>query len=153
MALPAVAVTALLVVFVILPRFTPQPSIVACPTVSPAPQIAASPNPAQAGSAVTFTATGFDASAGLFIVIDSAGDCTNPLRDLLIFTEGAHADPLTADPIPLPAALKPGDYLLRACTHNVGSDPTNCVQVPFTITAPAVAKAVAPAPRVVLSAP
>lgn len=50
-------------------------------------------------------------------------------------------------------AARLAHYLLRACTHNVGSDPTNCVQVPFTITAPAVAKAVAPAPRVVLSAP
>ena len=108
--------------------------MVACPDVSPAPQIAANPNPAVAGSAVTFTATGFDPKAPLFIAIDAVGDCTNPTQGTVVYSSATHADPVTTDAITLPAPLTTGDYLLRACTHSIGSEPSNCVQVAFTVT-------------------
>jgi serine/threonine protein kinase len=143
-ALPAAGLVGLLVAFVILPRLqhphtTPAPppatSLVACPDVSPPVQISASPNPAVAGSTVTFTATGFDGTMPMFIVIDGAGDCTNPTSGTVVYTNVTHTDPLTTDPVTLPAQVLAGDYQLRACSHSPGSNPTSCVQVPFSVAA------------------
>jgi serine/threonine protein kinase len=145
-ALPALAVIGLLIAFVVAPRLQhrspvppiPSPStssVVACPDVSPAPQISASPNPAVAGSSITLTATGFDGNSPMFVVIDSAGDCTNPTSGTLIYSAVTHTDPVTTNPIALPAPIAPGDYQLRACSHNPGGNPSSCVQIPFSVTA------------------
>lgn len=148
-ALPAAALIGLLLAFVIAPRLqhrspvppvpasptSPTSSVVACPDISPTPQVSASPNPAVAGSTVTLTATGFDGSVPMFVVIDGAGDCTNPTSGTLVYTAVTHTDPVTTDPITLPASITAGNYQLRACSHNPGSNPSSCVQVPFSVTA------------------
>jgi serine/threonine protein kinase len=144
-ALPALAVIGALIAFVVVPRLqhkTPAPpvpaspvsSVVACPDISPAPQISASPNPAVAGSTITLTATGFDGSVPMFVVIDGIGDCTNPTSGTVVYTAVSHTDPVTTNPITLPATIPPGSYQLRACSHNPGSNPSSCVQVPFSVT-------------------
>ncbi|HEV2036489.1 MAG TPA: serine/threonine-protein kinase [Candidatus Dormibacteraeota bacterium] len=148
LAIPVAALVGALVLLVVLPRFkhvpavSPSPSpppvssVVPCPLVSPnPPQLSATPNPAEAGAAVTYSATGFDANSPLFIVMDAVGDCSRPTQGTVVFTTGSLNDPFTSDPIPLAADLKPGEYQLRACSHNVGSNPTSCVQVLFTVTA------------------
>jgi hypothetical protein len=156
-ALPALAVIGLLMAFVVAPRLQhrspvppiPSPStssVVACPDVSPAPQISASPNPAVAGSSITLTATGFDGNSPMFVVIDAAGDCTNPTAGTLIYSAVTHTDPVTTNPIALPATITPGEYQLRACTHNPGSNPSSCVQVPFSVTAAAPTPSPSPTP-------
>jgi serine/threonine protein kinase len=143
---PVVGLAVLTVMFVIVPRLTHHnppptggpPGVVACAAVSPnPPQIAASPNPAGAGDPVTFTGSGFAAADPFFIVIDSAGDCTNPTAGAKVFNSSSYADPLTTDPIPLPGSITPGDYQVRACNQRPGEAPMNCVQVPFTVTAAA----------------
>ena len=158
LAMPAAALVGLLILFVILPNLTrhatppalpgPSPSIstvVACPPVSPEPQIAPDLNPAPDGSAVTFTATGFDPNLPMLIFIDPVGDCNNPTAGTQVYA-GPHPDPFTTDAYTLPATLHPGSYQLRACTHiGVGSAPTPCVQVPFYIYA---AAAASPSPAV-----
>lgn len=157
LAMPIAALVGVLVLFVVLPRLKPLPavsptpsppvsSVVPCPPVSPnPPQLSAAPNPAEAGAAVTYSATGFDANSPLFIVIDSLGDCSSPTQGTVVFTTSSHTDPFVTDPIPLTADLKPGDYQLRACVHNVGSNPTSCVQVPFSVTAAPSPSAASPA--------
>jgi hypothetical protein len=133
----------LVFLFVILPRLRPTvtPSsvgAVACPAISPnPPQVAASPNPAAVGGSVTFSGSGFAAGDPLFVVIDSAGDCTNPTAGAKVFNTSSYADPLATDPSPLPDSIAPGDYQLRACNQRPGEQPVNCVQVPFSVTPPA----------------
>ena len=145
LGLPVLGVLALLIVFVIVPRLrqhpvpsTGQQAIVACPAVSPSPpQIAGSPNPAAQGDAVSFSGSGFAAGDPLFVVIDSAGDCTNPTAGAKVYSTSSYMEPLTTLPSPLPDSVTPGDYQLRACNQRPGEAPSNCVQVPFTVTAPA----------------
>ena len=145
LGLSLAGVLALLLVFVIVPRLRSQPAastggsgIVACPDVSPRPpQIAASPNPAAQGDAVSFSGSGFSAGDPLFIVIDNAGDCTNPTAGAKVYNTSSYKDPVTTAPSPLPDSVTPGDYQLRACNQRPGEAPSNCVQVPFTVTAPA----------------
>jgi serine/threonine-protein kinase len=143
LSLPLAAMLTLVFLFVILPRLRPTvtPSsvgAVACPAISPnPPQVAASPNPAAVGGSVTFSGSGFAAGDPLFVVIDSAGDCTNPTAGAKVFNTSSYADPLATDPSPLPDSIAPGDYQLRACNQRPGEQPVNCVQVPFSVTAAA----------------
>lgn len=144
-ALPIGAVLVVLVLFVIVPRLRssgapapPASGVVACPAVSPSPpQIAVSPNPAAAGAAVTFSGSGFATGDPFYIVVDSAGDCTNPTAGAKVYNTSSYAEPLATDPSPLPDSVTPGDYQLRACNQRPGETPVNCVQVPFTVTAAA----------------
>lgn len=144
-ALPIGAVLLLLVLFVIVPRLRssgaptpPASGVVACPAVSPSPpQIAVSPNPAAAGAAVTFSGSGFATGDPFYIVVDSAGDCTNPTAGAKVYNTSSYAEPLATDPSPLPDSVTPGDYQVRACNQRPGEAPVNCVQVPFTVTAAA----------------
>jgi eukaryotic-like serine/threonine-protein kinase len=145
-SLPVAAIAALLIVFVLVPRLRYQPAaqasptpggpgIVACPDVSPSPpKVSASPNPAPAGTPVTYSASGFQPGVPFFVIVDSTGDCTNPTSGAIVYSTSGYTDPLHSDPSPLPDSLTPGDYQLRACNHNPGQNPTNCVQVPFTVT-------------------
>ncbi len=144
-ALPLFALVALLVVFVVLPRLGRPPSpgaargpgVVPCPEVSPnPPQLSASPNPAVAGQPVSYTASGFQTGDPLFIVIDSAGDCTNPTAGVKVYNSSSYTDPAQVDPSPLPDAITPGDYQVRACNQRPGEAPANCVQVPFSVATP-----------------
>ncbi len=145
LALPVAAILVLVTLFVILPRLRPggptatlPPGVVACPQVSPSPpQIAANPNPAAAGEPVSFSGSGFASGDPLFIVVDGAGDCTNPTAGAKVFNTSSYSDPLVTDPSPLPDSIGPGDYQLRACNQRPGEPPANCVQVPFSVTAAA----------------
>ena len=144
--LPVGAILALVLLFVVAPRLrssgvaNPPPSggVVACPAMSPSPpQVAASPNPAAVGEPVTFSGSGFTPSDPLFVVIDSAGDCSNPTAGAKVYNTSSYSEPLATDPAPLPASITPGDYQLRACNQRPGEAPVNCVQVPFSVTAAA----------------
>ena len=144
LAVPVGAVLALVIVFVIVPRLRGAPNavsqggVVACPAVSPSPpQLTVSPNPAAAGSSVTFSGSGFANGDPLFIVVDAAGDCTNPTAGAKVFNTSSYTDPLATDPMPLPDSITPGDYQVRACNQRPGENPANCVQVPLTVTAAA----------------
>jgi serine/threonine-protein kinase len=144
LAAPAVAVLTLLVLFVVVPRLRGTPvtttpaGIVACPVVSPSPpQISASPNPAAPGEPVSFLGSGFVGGDPLFVVIDGAGDCTNPTAGAKVFNTSSYAEPLVTEPSPLPSSITPGDYELRACNQRPGEAPVNCVQVPFSVSATA----------------
>lgn len=144
LAVPAVAVLTLLVLFVVLPRLRPAgvtapPSgLVACPAVSPSPpQIAASPNPAAPREPVSFAGSGFASGDPLFVVIDAAGDCTNPTAGAKVFNTSSYAEPLATEPSPLPDSVTSGDYQLRACNQRPGEAPVNCVQVSFSVSAAA----------------
>jgi serine/threonine protein kinase len=145
LALTIAALIGLLLLVVALPRRQQQPlppvspspsvlSVVPCPPVSPAPHLSVFPNPVEAGASVTFTVTGLDPNAPMFIVIDPVGDCTNPTQGTSFVTMNTHADPLMSEPTQIPTDLKPGAYRMRACTHNLGGNPTNCVQVPLYVT-------------------
>ncbi len=139
LSLPLAAMLTLVFLFVILPRLRPAtaPSPVgevACPPISPSPpQIAANPNPAAAKGSVSFTGSGFTAGDPLFVVIDAAGDCSNPTAGAKVFNTSSYSDPLTTDPAPLPDSITPGDYQVRACNQRPGEQPVNCVQVPFSV--------------------
>jgi serine/threonine-protein kinase len=138
--LPLVAALSLVAVFVVAPRLGllgPAPTgVVPCAAVSPSPpQLAASPNPAAAGQPVSFSGSGFAAGDPLFVVVDGAADCSNPTAGVKVFSTAGYADPLLTQPSPLPASIPPGDYQLRACNHRTGEQPSNCVQVPFTVEA------------------
>lgn len=146
LAPPVGAILVLVLLFVILPRLRPgtatPPSsaagVVACPAVSPGPpQITVTPNPAPAGDPVSFSGTGFAGGDPLFIVIDSAGDCTNPTAGAKVYNTSNYTEPLTTEPSPLPASITPGDYQVRACNQRPGEAPSNCVQIPFSVTAAA----------------
>ena len=141
--LPVAGILAVLVVFVLLPRLARGPAalppaggVVACPAVSPSPpQISANPNPATTGQPVSYAGTGFQAGDPLFVVIDGAGDCTNPTSGTKVFSTSSYGEPLAADPSPLPDAVTPGSYQIRACNQRPGEPPSNCVQVPFSVIA------------------
>jgi serine/threonine protein kinase len=138
-AFPVGGLLVLLILFVVLPRFAPaaQPpaaGVVPCPAVSPSPpELSASPNPAAAGQPVSVSGSGFTASDPLFVVVDGTGDCTNPTAGTKVFNTSSYTDPLTVEPSPLPEAISPGDYQLRACNQRPGETPANCVQIPFTV--------------------
>src|SRR5258708_30249246 len=143
LSLPIFALLSLIAVFVVAPRmvllFAPPPAlgVVPCPAVSPSPpQLTASPNPAPMGESVSYSGAGFSAGDPLFVVVDSGGDCSNPTSGVKVFSTAAYAEPLLTEASPLPASIPPGDYLLRACNHRTGEQPSNCVQVPFSVTAP-----------------
>lgn len=140
--IPAAAL-ALTVVFIVIPRLGQHSGppvtggVTPCPEVSPSPpQVSASPNPATAGQPVSFAASGFQAGDPLFIVVDSAGDCTNPTSGVKVFNASSHSDPVQTEPSPLPSSITPGSYQVRACNQRPGEPPANCVQVPFTVVAP-----------------
>jgi serine/threonine-protein kinase len=142
--LPLAALLSLVVVFIIVPRLTgaagtpPSPvGVVACPDVSPSPpQLTASPNPAAAGQPVSYAGSGFQAGDPLFVVVDSAGDCAaNPTSGVKVYNTSSYADPLATSPSPLPDSVSPGDYQLRACNQRPGEAPSDCVQVPFSVSA------------------
>ncbi len=142
LSLPVAAVLTLVVVFIVIPRLQHSsppvggPTLTPCPDVSPSPpQLAASPNPATAGEPVSFAASGFQAGDPLFIVIDSAGDCTNPTAGVKVFNSSTYTDPLQTDPWPLPSSITPGGYELRACNQRPGELATSCLQVPFAVVA------------------
>jgi hypothetical protein len=143
LGLMLVGVLTLVAVFIVVPRLHPAPSapgtggptVVPCPAVSPSPQLTASPNPATTGEPVTYTASGFQTGDPLFIVIDGAGDCTNPTAGAKVFNSSSYTDPVQTDPSPLPAPVTPGDYQVRACNQRPGEPPINCVQVPFSVVA------------------
>jgi serine/threonine protein kinase len=145
LTLPVGAILALVILFVVLPRLHPgapapptSVGVVDCPAVSPSPpQIIASPNPAPVGSPVSFSGSGFAQGDPFYIVIDSAGDCTNPTAGAKVFNTSSYTDPLATDPTPLPDSITPGSYQLRACNQRPGEASANCVQVPFSVTAPA----------------
>jgi serine/threonine-protein kinase len=125
----------------------PGTGVVPCPRVSPIPPtLAADPNPAAAGQAVSYAGSGFAAGEPLFVVLDSAGDCTNPTAGVKVYSTGAYADPLLTEPSALPKAIVPGEYQLRACSHRTGEQPSDCVQVPFIVTAAGPAAPAAPTP-------
>jgi hypothetical protein len=84
---------------------------------------------------VSFSGSGFAAGDPLFVVVDGAADCSNPTAGVKVFSTAGYADPLLTQPSPLPASIPPGDYQLRACNHRTGEQPSNCVQVPFTVEA------------------
>jgi hypothetical protein len=142
--LPLLAMACLVVVFIVVPRLTkaavpPSPAaVVACPDVSPSPpQVSASPNPAMAGEPVAFAGSGFQAGDPLFVVVDGAGDCVNgPTSGVKVFSTSSYSEPLATQPLPLPDSIAPGDYQLRACNQRPGEQPSDCVQVPFSVTAP-----------------
>ncbi len=157
LALPVIALVALIVVFIVIPRLIQHPgipgpaagpSLVPCPPVTPTqPQVSGSPNPATAGEPVSFAASGFQANDPLFIVIDGAGDCTNPTSGAKVYNTSSYADPVQTEPSPLPDAVTPGSYQLRACNQRPGEQPANCVQVPFTVVeAPSPTPVVTPSP-------
>jgi len=161
LGLPVIALVALIVVFIVIPRLTQHPSVpgpaagssvVPCAPVTPTqPQVSASPNPATAGEAVSFAASGFQTSDPLFIVIDGAGDCTNPTSGTKVYNTSSYADPVRTEPSPLPDTVTPGSYQLRACNQRPGEQPGNCVQVPFMVIAglsPSPAETPSPAPSV-----
>jgi tRNA A-37 threonylcarbamoyl transferase component Bud32 len=143
LGLTLVGVLTLVAVFIVVPRLHPAPSapgtggptVVPCPAVSPSPQLTASPNPATTGEPVTYTASGFQTGDPLFIVIDGAGDCTNPTAGAKVFNSSSYTDPMQTEPSPLPASVTPGDYQVRACNQRPGEPPINCVQVPFSVVA------------------
>jgi serine/threonine-protein kinase len=144
LGLPAIAAVSLIVVFILIPRLTPHasppvggPILTPCPDVSPPPQLSASPNPAVTTDPVSFAASGFTAGDPLFIVIDGAGDCTNPTAGVKVFNSSTYTDPVQTDPSPLPASITPGNYQVRACNQRPGEAAANCVQVPFVVAAPA----------------
>jgi serine/threonine-protein kinase len=143
LSLPIAAMLALVFLFVILPRLravNPPAAggIVACPAVTPTPpQVAASPNPASAGEPVTFSGSGFVVGDPFFVVVDGAGDCSNPTAGAKVFSTSSYVDPLATEPSPLPDSVTPGDYQVRACNQRPGESPVNCVQVPFTMTSAA----------------
>jgi hypothetical protein len=140
LALPVIALVALIVVFIVIPRLTQHPSpgpaagpsLTPCPPISATPpQLSASPNPAAAGQPVSFAAAGFQASDPLFIVIDGAGDCTNPTAGAKVYNTSSYVDPVQTEPSPLPDTVTPGSY----------------VQVPFTVVvAPSPSPAETPSP-------
>jgi serine/threonine protein kinase len=141
--LPIVALLSLVAVFVVAPRLgllggAPAAlGAVPCPAVSPSPpQLAANPNPAAAGESVSFSGSGFSPGDPLFVVVDSAADCTNPTSGVKVFSTAGYTEPLLTAPSPLPDAITPGDYQVRACNHRTGEQPSNCVQVPFTVNPP-----------------
>jgi hypothetical protein len=146
-SLPVAALLASVVIFVIVPRLHQRPAtpptnpatgVVACPEVSPSPpQVAVSPNPADASSPVSYVLSGFAAGVPLFVVVDAAGDCTNPTAGVIVYSTSNYAETPATKPSPLPDSVTPGDYQLRACNHGPGQAPTNCVQVPFSVTAAA----------------
>ena len=144
LGLPVAAILALLFVFFALPRLEhqaaptpPAVGVVACPAVSPSPpEIAASPNTATAGQLVSYSGTGFQPGDPLFVVIDGAGDCTNPTSGTKVYNTSSYVEPLATEASPLPDAVTPGDYQLRACNQRPGEPPTNCVQVPLLVTPP-----------------
>lgn len=151
--LPIVALLSLVAVFVVAPRLgllggaPPVGGVIPCPAVSPPPQLAASPNPAPAGEPVRYSGSGFTPGEPLFIVADSAADCSSPTGGVKVFSTTSYADPLLTAPSPLPSSIPPGDYQLRACNHPTGEQPSNCVQVPFTVdpaSPPAASPAVSP---------
>ena len=134
---PIAGILTLVIFFVVLPRLFPPAvsSIVPCPAVSPnPPQISANPNPATVGQPVTFSGSGFSAGDPFFVVVDKDGDCTNPTAGVKVYSSASYAEPLMTEPVPLPDAVAAGDYLLRACSHRTGETPTDCVQVPFSVT-------------------
>ena len=109
-----------------------------CPAVSPSPpQLSASPNPVPAGEPLTISGSGFATGDPLFVVIDSAGDCTNPTAGAKVYNTSSYTDPLAPEPSPVPDSIGPGNYLLRACNQRPGENPVNCVQVPLSVTAAA----------------
>ena len=155
LGLVLVGVLTLVAVFVVVPRLHPAPTVpgtggptvVPCPAVSPSPQLTANPNPATTGEPVTYTASGFQTGDPLFIVIDGAGDCTNPTAGAKVFNSSSYTDPMQTDPSPVPASVTPGDYLVRACNQRPGEPPINCVQVPFSVVAaPTPSSAETPSP-------
>ena len=95
------------------------------------------PNPAAVGEPVSFSGSGFVAGDPFFIVIDGAGDCTNPTAGAKVFNTSSYTEPLATDPFPLPDSITPGDYQLRACNQRPGEAPVNCVQVSFSVSAAA----------------
>jgi len=157
--LPIFAALSLLFAFVLLPwlsaLFAPAAGVVPCPAVSPSPpQLAASPNPAAAGEAVSYSGSGFAPGDPLFIVVDAAADCSNPTGGVKVYSKAAYAEPLLTEPEPLPKSIPPGEYQLRACNHRTGEQPSDCVQVPFIVTAAApVAPATTPPPSPPPSSP
>lgn len=133
-------VLVLLFLFVVLPRLhpalnpSPAAGAVPCPAVSPSPPaLSASPNPAAVGEPVSYAGSGFASGDPLFVVIDSAGDCTNPTAGAKVYNTSSYTDPLATEPSPLPDSVTPGDYQLRACNQRPGEQPTNCVQVAFSV--------------------
>jgi hypothetical protein len=143
--LPLAALLCLVVVFIIVPRLTrasvppSSAAVVPCPDVSPSPpQVSASPNPAAPGEPVSFAGTGFQAGDPLFVVVDSAADCAgNPTSGVKVFNTSSYTEPLATDPSPLPDSVTPGEYQLRACNQRPGEPPSDCVQVPFSVSASA----------------
>jgi serine/threonine-protein kinase len=146
LSLPIVALLSLVVVFIVLPRwFAPALGVIPCTAVSPSPpQLAANPNPAAAGEAVSYSGSGFAPGEPLFVVLDAAADCSSPTGGVKVFSTGAYTEPLLTEPSPLPSSVPPGDYQLRACIHRTGEQPSDCVQVPFTVTAAQAPAAPAP---------
>ena len=146
-ALPVAALAVVLILFVLVPRLRNQvppaannsnggPTVVACPAPSASPpQLAVDPTTAAQGDSVTITGSGFETGQPLFIVLDSAGDCTNPTAGAPVYSTTSYANPLTVKPSPIPDTVSPGDYQVRACNQKPGQDPYNCVQVPFSVTA------------------
>ncbi|GAC1645392.1 MAG: hypothetical protein NVS9B11_16490 [Candidatus Dormibacteraceae bacterium] len=61
----------------------------------------------------------------------------DPTGGVKVFSTAVYAEPLLAQPSPLPSSIPPGDYQLRACNHRTGEQPSNCVQVPYTVDAAA----------------
>src|SRR5260370_35245671 len=143
--LPVIALVALIVVFIVIPRLTQKPSppgsaagpsVTPCPPISATPpQVSASPNPATAGQPVSFAASGFQANDPLFIVIDRAADCTNPTAGAKVYNTSSYADPVQTEPSPLSNAVTQGSYQLWACTERPAEQPANSGQVPFTVVA------------------
>lgn len=144
-ALPVAGLLTVLVIFVIVPRLRAAPpaanngpGVVACPAVTPnPPQITVSPNPAAVGDPVSLSGSGFSTGDPLFVVVDGSGDCTNPTAGVKVYNTSSYADPLTIPPSQLPDSVTPGDYYVRACNQRPGEFPSNCVQIPFSVTAPA----------------
>jgi hypothetical protein len=142
LGLPVAAILLLALVFVVIPWLTQHsapgpaggPVLTPCPEVSPSPpQLSANPNPATAGQPVSIAASGFETGDPLFVVIDSVGDCSNPTAGVKVFNSSSYSEPVQTEPSPLPDAVTPGSYQLRACNQRPGEAPSKCVQVPFSV--------------------